>query len=332
MTPHLGADLAELAVVTRTTLDGGEVVESRHLGSLVALDAAGEPVVQVGDHDGLVLPRSTAKPVQALACLHAGADLIGEELAIAAGSHTGTDTHVAVVRRILERAGLDESALRCPADRPEDAATRDRLVRSGTPTSPLRMNCSGKHAAMLLACRASDWDTTTYLDPEHPLQQQVRATLEGVSGVAVDHVAVDGCGAPLLSTTLAGLARALRGLVTAADGTLERRVADAMRAHPFFVGGEPHPNSDTMIRVAGSLAKGGAEGVLAVAAATGEAVALKVVDGSPRATTAVALHALGTLGVDTRGAGDLVDLPVLGGGARVGSIRPGSGLGERWVS
>ena len=321
-----GIDLAELAVVIRSG-----VVESRHFGWLVALDEVGNVVASLGGGSTQVLPRSTTKPLQALACLLAGAELAGEELAIAAGSHTGEDAHVEVVRRILAKAGLDESALGCPVDWPEDEATRVRLIREAQGRSRIRMNCSGKHAAMLLACVASGWDTATYLEPEHPLQQLVRGTVGWISGETVQHDAVDGCGAPLFSTTVEGLARSFQALVTAAEGTPERTVADAMRAHPFFVGGDDHANSDAMTRVPGLLAKGGAEGVIGMAASTGQAVAMKIVDGNPRATTLIALEVLGALGIDVSEAGSLVELPILGGGVPVGRIDLGHDVTD-WIA
>ncbi|MET1052297.1 MAG: asparaginase, partial [Mycetocola sp.] len=175
-------DLAEIAVVIRS-----DVIESRHFGWLVALDADGEVTAKLGGSSSPVLPRSTTKPLQALACLLAGADLSGEDLAIAAGSHTGEDAHVDAVRRILARAGLDESALGCPVDWPEDEATRERLIRGGELRSRVRMNCSGKHAAMLLACAVNGWDTATYLEPSHPLQQLVRQTVERVTESPAEH-------------------------------------------------------------------------------------------------------------------------------------------------
>jgi L-asparaginase II len=312
---------AELAVVVRSG-----VVESRHFGSLLALDSDGVAVARLGSPDEQVLPRSTVKPLQALACLLAGAPLEGPELAIAGGSHTGEDAHVAVVRAMLERAGLDESALGCPEDWPEDSATRERMILAGEGRSRIRMNCSGKHAAMLLACAVNGWDTASYLDPQHPLQVLVRATVERVTGEKVEHDAVDGCGAPLFSTSLLGLATVFRTLVTAAEGTPERAVADAMRAHPFFVGGDNHANSDSMALVPGLLAKGGAEGVIGMAAATGQAVSMKIIDGNPRATTLVALTVLGALGVDTSDTATLTTLPILGGGVPVGEVTVGGDL------
>jgi L-asparaginase II len=318
-TPVHTAGLAELATIIRSG-----VTESRHFGWLVALDADGDVAVELGGESEQVLPRSTTKPLQALACLLAGAELSDEELAVAAGSHTGEDTHVEAVHRILARAGLDESALGCPVDWPEDERTRERLIKTGNTRSRIRMNCSGKHAAMLLASAANGWDTTTYLEANHPLQDLVRTTVERTTGEFVEHVAVDGCGAPLFSTTVQGLARSFRALVTAPEGTPERRVADAMRAHAFYVGGHDHANSDTMTRLPGVLAKGGAEGVIGMSTSTGEAVAMKIVDGNPRATTLIALKVLEVLGVEVSHAGSLLYLPILGGGKPVGEITIGS--------
>lgn len=316
-----GGALAELAAVRRSGM-----IESRHFGSLVALAPDGSTLLELGDADAVILPRSTVKPLQALACLTAGAALAGPELAIAAGSHTGEDEHVRVVRELLARAGVDDEALGCPVDRPEDEGTFERLVRSGEPRARVRMNCSGKHAAMILAAATNGWDVAGYLDPGHPLQQHVRATMAELTGVPVSADAVDGCGAPLFGTTVRGVARAFGRLVQAAPGTPERAVADAMRDHPFYVGGSGHQNSSLMEEVPGALAKGGAEGVIGVAAADGTAVSMKIVDGSPRATTLIALRVLEALGTSIDGAVSLVELPVLGGGVPVGRIEIGADL------
>jgi L-asparaginase II len=312
--------LAELAVVVRSGL-----VESRHLGSLVALAADGSTVLELGDPDAVVLPRSTTKPLQALACLEAGAPLAGPALGIAAGSHTGEDRHVDVVRAILAQAGLDESALRCPPDLPEDEDTRLRLLRAGEGASRVRMNCSGKHAAMLLACTTNGWPTEGHLHPDHPLQRVVHDVVARETGTPVGHTAVDGCGAALFGTTVRGLATAFRSLALATDGPAAQ-VAGAMRAHPEFVGGRGHVNTRLMADLPGVVAKGGAEGVIGVAGPDGQAVAMKVVDGSPRATTVVALAVLRGLGVDTTAVADLTTVPVLGGGVPVGEVRPGAAL------
>ncbi len=307
--------MAELAVVERSGF-----IESRHHGTLVGLAADGSVAVSLGAVSAPILPRSSTKPWQAAGCRAAGLSLSAAGTALSAGSHTGEDRHVALVREILADAGLSEEDLRCPADWPEDEETRHRLIRAGEAPSRVRMNCSGKHAAMLAAAVRNGWSTHDYLSPDHPVQKAIRDRLESVAG-SVSHVAVDGCGAPLFSTTVPGLARAARAMATASLSTPEGAVTAAMRAEPEYVGGRGHENSEFMRLVPGSICKGGAEGVLMAAAATGQAVAMKVVDGSPRATTLLALTVLGALGVNVSGATALAELPVLGGGVPVGEIR-----------
>lgn len=321
--PSPAGPYAELATVVRNDFE-----ESRHFGSLVALGAGGDVVAELGSPREAVLPRSSVKPIQATACLMAGARLAGTHLAIAAASHTGEDEHVATVRAVLADAGLTEDALGCPPDEPEDPPTRRRLIREGVEPARIRMNCSGKHAAMLAACVANGWPTASYLDPDHPLQRRVAALLAERAGERIAHVAVDGCGAPLYGVSLVGLARAVRSLVMGEPGTPGRAVADAMREYPSYVGGTGHVNTRVMQAVPGALCKGGAEGVIVAAAASGCAVAVKVIDGSPRATTAIALAALSALGENTDAAADLASIPVLGGGRPVGAIRAADGIRE----
>ncbi|MFL6124400.1 asparaginase [Actinophytocola sp.] len=309
--------MAELAVVTRSGF-----VESRHFGTLVALAADGSVAVSLGRPHATILPRSTTKPWQAAGCRAAGLTLSTAGTALSAGSHTGEDRHVEEVRAILAEAGLSVADLRCVAAWPEDEPTRQRLVREGAGPSRERMNCSGKHAAMLACSVYNGWSIEDYLSPDHPVQKAIRTRLEAAAGPA-EHVAVDGCGAPVFSTTVLGLARAARSLVLAPPGSPEHAVAAAMRAEPEYVGGRGHQNSDVMRLVPGTVCKGGAEGVLMAASATGEAVAMKVTDGSPRATTVLALAVLGALGVDVSAAEGLrqAEAQVLGGGKPVGEIR-----------
>ncbi|MET8157152.1 asparaginase [Sphaerisporangium sp. NPDC005289] len=306
---------ARLAEVVRSGF-----TESVHFGSVAALAPDGALALARGAVDEPMLPRSSAKPFQALACLESGAALAGPRLAIAAGSHTGEDFHAELVRAMLAEAGLDPSALGCPADWPEDEATRHTMVRAGEDRARVRMNCSGKHAAMLMACAVAGWDTASYLTAAHPLQRRVRSAVERLSGEKSPHTAVDGCGAPLFALSLAGLARAVRALAIAPQGTPERAVADAMRAHPEYVGGTGHVNTELMRALPGTVVKGGAEGVLVAATSQGHAVAVKVIDGGPRATSAIALAALAEIGAATAGAESLTTVSVLGGGRPVGEV------------
>ena len=168
--------------------------------------------------------------------VRSGLDLPGRLLALVCASHSGEAMHLDGVREILTGVGLDVDALQTPPDYPLDDEVREQLIRDGGGRTPLSMNCSGKHAGMLATCVVNGWDTATYLSPDHPLQQAIAASFAEATGEPVAVTAVDGCGAPLLSTSLTGLARAFRRLAVAADGP-ERRVAEAIRAHPELVSG-----------------------------------------------------------------------------------------------
>jgi L-asparaginase II len=256
-------------------------VEGRHYGSAVQLAADGSVAWSAGDVTSPILPRSCNKPVQALGMLRAGLDLDGELLALACASHSGEPFHLEGVRRILSAAGLEESALQTPPDYPLDDDAREDYIRAGHARSPIAMNCSGKHAAMLATCVLNDWDTATYLEVDHPLQQTIAATFAELTGEPVEVVATDGCGAPLLSTSLTGLARAFRALSVSAEGP-ERRIAEAIRTHPRYVSGTRRDEVALLTALPGAIAKAGAESVYALGLPDGRAVATKCDDGAPR--------------------------------------------------
>ncbi|MFI9781919.1 asparaginase [Kitasatospora sp. NPDC051984] len=295
--------------------------EGRHRGSLVLLDADGTVAYTLGTPDQPVYPRSTAKPFQAMATLRAGLELHGEQLALAASSHSAEPFHRAAVRRMLADAGLTEAALRTPAELPLDEVEAEELLRSGGERAPIMMDCSGKHAGWLAACAANGWDLASYLDPEHPIQRLARTALEETTGEPAAHTGTDGCGAPLLAVSLIGLARGYRALVLAEPGTVQRRVADAMRAHPEYVAGTRRADTWLMRAVPGTLSKMGAEAVQVVALADGRALAFKIEDGAERARGPVLAAALRRLGVQDPVLERIASAPLHGGGAVVGEVR-----------
>ena len=296
-------------------------VESRHRGAIAALAPDGTFAFTAGSANTPVFPRSSNKPLQATAMLTAGLPLQGELLALAAASHSGEDFHVQGVHDILDFAGLTDRDLQCPTSLPLDEPTARRLIReSDTPESRVRMNCSGKHAAMLVTCIANDWPTETYRDPGHPLQRHIRKTIEELAREPVAAVGVDGCGAPLFALTLGGLARAYRALVLAEPGTAGRKVADAMRKFPEWTSGTTRDENRLMASIPGLLLKGGAEGVDAFALPDGSAAAVKIEDGNARARTPVTVAILAALGVQPPA--ELATSVVIGGDSPVGEIRP----------
>lgn len=321
--------------VELATVDRGGFVESRHSGAAVVLSPDGTIRASFGDGEATLLPRSSLKPLQAVGMLTAGVELEGERLGLATASHTGTDRHVGVVRAVLEQAGLTEDALGCPAARASDPATRDRQIRDLDPAAPVRMNCSGKHAGMLLTCVANDWDTADYLDLDHPLQRHLRDTVERLTGEKVQASVIDGCGAPVHAVTLNGLARGIHRMGTASERSpfaLHRHAAAVVRAvreNPWTIAGPEQPDTLIAERL-GVFAKLGAEGVQVAVAPEGTTVAVKMLDGGQRAAPIVALTLLQTAGAlsaaDVALVANDLQLDIRGGSEVIGRIRPTVGV------
>lgn len=298
---------APIAVTTRSGFD-----ESLHHGAAAALAADGSLVAHVGDPCLIVYPRSCLKPMQAHAMVGLGLTLPDQLLAVACASHDGMPMHLAAVRAILARYGLDDSQLQnTPAPALSDPCSQP---------SSLRQNCSGKHAAMLATCVVNGWPTETYLDAEHPLQVEIASAFRDL-GCVVHHVGVDGCGAPTHALALDELAGAFARL-----SSTDAPVARAMRANPLMVGGAEFDDTLWMRAVPGLMAKEGAAGMMVMARADGRAAAFKIADGSGVARQAVIPEALRLLGVDVDAAApsarDRAVVPVLGHGREVGRVEP----------
>ncbi|MEJ5913997.1 asparaginase [Pseudokineococcus sp. 1T1Z-3] len=302
----------------------GSVVESAHHGHVVLLGPEGQVLGALGDPHALVLPRSSLKPVQALAMLEAGLRLGGDLLALAAASHSGEDFHVDGARRVLASVGLDESALRNTPDLPYDGDLRALWRAEGREPARLVANCSGKHAAMLATCVAAGWPTEGYLAPSHPLQRAVLATTARETGAAPEdlsaHLTTDGCGTPLPLLPLSGLARAFSRWAAAEASSPAGTLAGAVRDFPVWLGGTRRDVTALLRGVPGLVAKDGAESVYAAALPDGRAVALKILDGGDRARRVVMAAALQALGVDAPVVREEASAPVLGHGEPVGEV------------
>lgn len=301
----------------------GSAVESRHLvvgawiGALAtALPAAPEPLPLTA-----FFIRSAAKPFQLLPLVAQGgaASFDDIDLALMASSHDGTPEQAERVRSILARFGFDEAALRCGAHRPYflDRRPPDDPARLRT-YGPLHHNCSGHHAAMLAHAKLLGIGPKDYLDPANVAQQQILNVIEAFAG-ATPEVTMDNCGSPCyrlaapqvaalygyLATPrrlamLTGVRRQrLEAVAPLADweAALER-IATAMSRYPDWLTGRDNPVTQLAACAPGELVvKHGAEGVLCLAhRGRDAALALKVVDGNPRAVTPAAACAMQALG------------------------------------
>lgn len=327
-----GAAPALLAEVWR-----GPVLEVAVRGHVAVVDASGRLVAHAGDPDTLTTIRSTVKPLQAHPFVAGGTcDRLGAseaELALACGSHQGEPVHVETARRLLARAGLDESVLECGPQPPSSSDAAWALAASGEPPGRIHNNCSGKHSAMAVTCVDRGWPLPGYSARDHPLQQAVAAAIGGFAGVDMSGVpwGVDGCGLPCFGLPLRTLARSF-AVAGATDPHVQRCQA-AMAAHPHLVAGSGRFDTALLGAWGDRLtAKIGGAGVwVAVVRPAGPAVAIKLEAGTGEHIPAVALAVLGAL--------DLADDPLPGGlrdfgaglvrnwaGDVVGATRPFAGL------
>ena len=290
----------------------GELVESVHDVAACALDVHGNVRAALGDVDVPVYLRSSAKPFIAGAIVASGAaERFGfddREIAVIAASHNGEPFHVACVRGILDKIGRSEADLQCGAHAPTYELAARALVAGGTAFSAIHNNCSGKHAGILALCEVLGADRATYLEPSNPAQQSILAFCARLTDgdAASWPVAVDGCGIPVFAVSLRKAALAFARFASL-EGTSEAdaaalwRVRAAVVAEPAYLAGTGRFDTDLIVATGGTvIGKAGAEGVHGDALLSkGLGLALKVIDGSRRATSPAAIALLEDLGALT---------------------------------
>lgn len=271
-------------------------------GHVAVVAADGTLLAAAGDPAALTTLRSVVKPVQALPFMAGAAAALGataEEIAVVCASHEGEPRHVAVVRGLLGRAGLDESMLSCGVQWPYSESATRALVRAGESAGRIHNNCSGKHAGMLCACVHNGWPTAGYAAHDHPLQMAIRRDMSELAGVDLDLApyGIDGCGLPTYGLALHRLA-AMFAAASARGGDFAR-CQDAMAAEPFMVGGTGRFDTNLLGWLGTSLtAKSGGSAVWAcVARGGGPAVAVKLEAGVGGYMAPVALAVLRELGL-----------------------------------
>jgi L-asparaginase II len=313
MSPNQSDNAAHLVEVWR-----GAIIESRHSGHLIAVDANDADICSLGSPQNVTYLRSSGKPFQALPVVASGAaerfGFTEREVAIACGSHNGEPIHVETVRSMLQKIGLAESALKCGAHEPYSVDVARELIRKGELPTPIQNNCSGKHAAMLALAKHVNAPTETYDELANPVQQMILQTVADFSGVAVEDIAigVDGCGVPVFGISVHAMALMYARLVsppstfTSETRDACKRIVSAMIAYPEMIGGTRDRLDTELIRAAAGklISKIGAEGVYTVGVLpsaewpNGIGFALKIEDGDDkRARPPAVIDALRQLGV-----------------------------------
>lgn len=296
----------------------GPVVESRHRGHVAAVDADGRLVAALGAPETVTFLRSSAKFHQAIPLVASGAaerfGFTDREVAVACGSHSGQDIHAETVAGMLEKIGLDPSALKCGTHDPFDRETARRLVERGERPGVLRNNCSGKHTGMLALALHLGAPAATYDLPENPVQLAIRRTVALFSDVSEDELTAgtDGCGVPVYAVSVRAMALMFARLVAPPEGLTGElraaceRIVGAVTRHPEMVGGTRERFDTEVMRAAGGrvVSKIGAEGVYTAGVLPcerwprGLGLAFKIEDGEDRrARPTVAIESLRQLGL-----------------------------------
>ena len=316
MTGISPSQFVPVAVVSRSGVD-----ESAHFGAVVCLGRNGDIEFSLGDPHTQIFPRSSTKPLQALAMVRSGLSLPAEKLALVCSSHNGEAIHQQTALAILAEFGLDETALGNTHAYPMHTQSAHEAIRAGLPTSALQMGCSGKHSGMVATCVINGWSVENYLEQDHPLQQAITCTVAEVTGHDAFAIGIDGCGAPAHVVELVGLARAMSAMATGTAGESGTQVYNAMSQFPYMVGGKGRDVTTIVSGIDGLFAKDGADAVYAAALPDGRAVALKMSDGFGRGSQTVLLAALQKLGVDISHVDNSIVETVYGHGKPVGSVR-----------
>ena len=319
----------------------GSLVESNHRGATAVVDADGRLLLALGDVARPIFPRSAVKALQAIPLIESGAaDAFGlgePELAITCASHSGDAIHLAAVRTLLAKAGLDESQLACGAHWPISERTTRELMRAGRSPEAIHNNCSGKHAGMLAKALHLGLDPSGYERPEHGVQEEIRRIISEICGVELEReeMGIDGCSVPTFAFSLAALARGFARLASGkglspARAAAARRLMGACFANPVLVAGEGRLDTIVMRGLAGSVfAKGGAEGIhCAALPELGIGIAVKIDDGAKRAaeTAFALLLAKLVAGADQVLAGELQGQIRNWRGLKVGELRASPAL------
>ncbi len=284
----------------------GTFCESVHRGHVAVWHADSGLIGEWGDAGTTILPRSSCKMIQALPLIESGAaDAYGlsqAQLALSCASHSAGAVHTEMVHSWLGDLGLDDSALRCGAQWPSDEPARDALIRAHDTPQQRHNNCSGKHSGFLTLGQHLGAGPE-YLEIDHPVQQAVRQAFVEVTGEDSPGYAIDGCSAPNHATTVAGLARGMAAFAAADDSTVRGRamirLREAMMAHPLLVSGEGRACNLLMTAARGQAAvKTGAEAVfVGIVPEQRIGIALKIQDGTTRASNATIAQILTGLGV-----------------------------------
>lgn len=252
------------------------VLECEHYGAICAVDEHRDIRWSLGDMQAPRFLRSAGKPLQIIPAIKQGLlehySLSEQELALMLSSHRGEDMHMKTLNRIMHQSELTESALQCAPSYPLNEAAKEHWLRNGGQEERRFHNCSGKHFGVLSWCKQAGYELESYLDPEHPAQQEITAMIMEMSEAKPEQIdcGKDGCGFPVYALPLPAIATAYLKLACPdliSDPNTRaavERISQAMNRYPLIVGGTNRLDS-VLMEDTNIVAKGGFKGIFGFA-------------------------------------------------------------------
>lgn len=270
----------------------GEISEREHFGYLICADS--ENILYKNfDKDKLFYLRSCAKPLQTSVVKDLGVfekfNLTPHEIAVISSSHSGTKEHIDLIKGILDKIGLDVSALKCGVHPPLDKQARHYLIKNDIAPDVLHNNCSGKHAGFLAACVLKGWSIDNYLDFNHPLQKMIEERINNFCKYDSKYLSKDGCEAPIMAMPVDNMCLGFaKCFMDYPD------IKNAFKHNPDLIGGAGRIDTEIIRATQGRLiAKVGAEGLCQVFnTESGQVFAVKILDSNMQARSIVLVEAL----------------------------------------
>ncbi len=296
-------------------------VENIHRGDIVIVNCAGDIVHSVGNAHLPMFWRSAAKPFQALPFVKNGGldkyNISDEELAILVSSHSGEENHVALVRGILKKLGVDETVLDCGVLRPMNGKAYKKLLLAGEPITAVHNQCSGKHSQIIALAIMLGVPVEGYIRPDHPAQKLIFKHVAMASKMPEDklEIGIDGCGVPVFYLPLYNMALAYARLSTPKLGDWNdyeiaaTKIRDAMSKFPQVVSGTGRIDLAVPEITNGRIiAKIGADAVYCLAVKDENlGIAFKIEDGSYAAITPMVIAVLKKFDLLTKAEADELD-------------------------
>ena len=184
------------------------------------------------DQNTVMYLRSLAKPLQAsILCdnnIINDLKLTQKELAVFQGSHSGSPTHIELLKKILKKHKLKISDLELIPQVPLD------MRGFNNHKTKLHNNCSGKHLMMLIASKYLGYDLKNYTNENHPIQKIIYNKQTELSEYKSKYLTYDGCSTPLWGLPVKNIAVAFYNLFSQKK---YHPLINAVLKNPYLYGG-----------------------------------------------------------------------------------------------